>query len=111
MTRKRTSENDLSITAGASPAPSRRKSPGRTRAKHTVTSETPSTFAPEPEIAPEIALPQAVASTPEYQPTREEIAKLAFLYWEARGCQGGSPEEDWLRAERELLLSTAVITA
>jgi hypothetical protein len=28
---------------------------------------------------------------------------LAYLYWEARGCQGGSPEEDWLRAERELI--------
>jgi len=31
-----------------------------------------------------------------------EIARLAYSYWEARGCQGGSPEEDWLRAEREL---------
>jgi hypothetical protein len=32
----------------------------------------------------------------------EEIARLAFSYWEARGSQGGSPEEDWLRAERQL---------
>ena len=32
----------------------------------------------------------------------EEIARLAYSYWEARGCQGGSPEDDWLRAEREL---------
>lgn len=32
----------------------------------------------------------------------EEIAKLADSYWEARGCQGGLPEEDWFRAEREL---------
>ena len=31
----------------------------------------------------------------------EEIARLAYSYWEARGCQGGSPEEDWYRAERE----------
>jgi len=35
-------------------------------------------------------------------PSREQIAALAYLYWEARGCQGGSPEEDWLRAEQEL---------
>ena len=32
----------------------------------------------------------------------EEIARLAYSYWEARGCQGGSSEEDWLRAEQEL---------
>jgi hypothetical protein len=32
----------------------------------------------------------------------EEIATLAFSYWQARGCQGGSPEDDWLRAENEL---------
>ena len=32
----------------------------------------------------------------------EAIAQLAYLYWEARGCQGGSPDEDWLRAEQEL---------
>jgi len=32
---------------------------------------------------------------------KEEIARLAHSYWEARGCQGGSPEEDWYRAERE----------
>jgi hypothetical protein len=33
---------------------------------------------------------------------REEIARLAYSYWEARGG-GGSPEDDWFRAERELL--------
>jgi hypothetical protein len=32
----------------------------------------------------------------------EEIARLAHSYWEARGGDGGSPEEDWLRAEQEL---------
>jgi DUF2934 family protein len=35
-------------------------------------------------------------------PRREEIASLAYSYWEARGRQGGSALEDWLRAEREL---------
>lgn len=35
---------------------------------------------------------------------REQIAKIAYGYWEARGFQPGSPEEDWLRAEREFLL-------
>ncbi len=32
----------------------------------------------------------------------EMVARLAHSYWEARGCQGGSPDEDWLRAEQEL---------
>jgi hypothetical protein len=32
----------------------------------------------------------------------EQIAALAYSYWDARGGQGGSPEEDWLRAERQL---------
>ena len=32
----------------------------------------------------------------------QEIARLAYSYWVARGCQEGSPEEDWLRAERQL---------
>jgi len=45
----------------------------------------------------EPALPAAVRT-----PTREEIAALAYSYWEARGRQGGSPWEDWFRAEREL---------
>jgi len=33
---------------------------------------------------------------------RDAVARLAYSYWEARGFTGGSPEEDWLRAEREL---------
>jgi hypothetical protein len=35
-------------------------------------------------------------------PTFDEIAQLAYSYWEARGYQGGSSEDDWLRAEQEL---------
>jgi len=31
-----------------------------------------------------------------------EIAALAYHYWQERGCPEGCPEEDWLRAEREL---------
>jgi hypothetical protein len=32
----------------------------------------------------------------------EEIARLAYSHWEARGRQHGSADEDWFRAEREL---------
>jgi len=33
---------------------------------------------------------------------QEAIARLAYHYWEARGCQNDSPDEDWFRAEAEL---------
>ncbi len=33
---------------------------------------------------------------------RAAVARLAYSYWEARSFIGGSPEEDWLRAEREI---------
>ena len=39
----------------------------------------------------------------------EMVAQLAYSYWEGRGYQGGSPEEDWLRAEQELYGRTAPI--
>ena len=47
--------------------------------------------------------------TPERKPAnpddpqidRDKIARLAYKYWEARGFTGGSPEEDWMRAEQE----------
>ena len=51
-------------------------------------------------------LPAVEMRTPDHQ----EIARLAYSFWEARGRQHGSELEDWLRAEREiriLLLVTA----
>jgi hypothetical protein len=36
-------------------------------------------------------------------PSYEEIAQLAERYWAQRGWQDGYAEQDWLRAERELL--------
>jgi hypothetical protein len=39
----------------------------------------------------------------EEAPSQEQIAELAYFYWEARGRQGGSPWEDWFRAEEELM--------
>ena len=36
-------------------------------------------------------------------PPREQIEKLARAYWEQRGYQDGYAEQDWLRAEQELL--------
>jgi Protein of unknown function (DUF2934) len=41
----------------------------------------------------------AASRTPSYK----EIAQLAERYWAERGWQDGYAEQDWLRAERELL--------
>ena len=99
-------ETDLVVSAsGTSVVPSRRKAGAKSRAKH-------SAVAAEPSVSePEVAKPQAVAKDTVYDPTREEIAEQAYLYWEARGCLGGSPEEDWLRAEQELRLRARNVTA
>ena len=35
-------------------------------------------------------------------PSHDDIARLAYALWEARGDREGSPEEDWLEAERQL---------
>ncbi len=47
-------------------------------------------------------------STPEIAPVsaHDQIAKIAYGYWEARGFQPGSEEQDWLQAEREFLLKS-----
>ena len=46
---------------------------------------------------------QVTATTlPGDPPEYDEVAVLAYSYWEARGYQGGSAEEDWFRAEEEV---------
>ncbi len=47
---------------------------------------------PAPEAAASVAAPIS----------HEEVSRLAYSYFVARGYQGGSEVEDWLRAEREL---------
>lgn len=38
----------------------------------------------------------------EQQLSHEDIARLAYALWQARGCPVGNSEEDWLQAEQEL---------
>jgi hypothetical protein len=47
--------------------------------------------------------PKAASASRPSMPPREEIEKLARAYWEQRGYQDGYAEQDWLRAEQELL--------
>jgi hypothetical protein len=48
--------------------------------------------------SPLIEAPVAITAA-----SREEIANLAYSYWEARGFTHGLADEDWIRAEAELL--------
>lgn len=47
--------------------------------------------------------PQSGMESPET--LHEQIAALAYALWEERGCPEGSPEEDWFRAQKELIVS------
>ncbi len=52
-------------------------------------------------------IPEPLSEPTPIVSTRERVALLAYSYWVQRGCQGGSPEEDWFRAERELDLASS----
>lgn len=52
--------------------------------------------------APPVAARAMEADDDLSAPAQEEIARLAYSYFEARGGRGGSPWEDWFRAEQEL---------
>jgi hypothetical protein len=39
-------------------------------------------------------------SKPENQ---QHVAILAYKFWQTRGCPEGTPEEDWFRAEQEIV--------
>jgi hypothetical protein len=93
MPRKPVTDKEI-LVSGAIPA---RRKPAA--AKRTVRTA--------PVVAAEISVTQPVPA----MPTQDQIAALAYAYWEARGFQGGSPEQDWLRAEQELLASTTAISA
>jgi hypothetical protein len=96
MANKRVSENKV-VTSGAAAVPVRRKSASAKRVARPAAVEF-STTTSEPEVLH--AVPMAAAESFE-----DAVARLAYMYWEARGCQGGSPEADWLRAEQELRAS------
>ena len=96
MARKQASENKVVLSSSAAPA--RHKPVAPKRAARPAAVEASHATASEPETLPSPAA-HVVAPAGSFQHT---AASLAYSYWEARGCQGGSPEADWLRAEQEL---------
>jgi hypothetical protein len=105
MARKHSSETELAVSSTASALP-RRKSASAARARK-KSAVVPVEAVAEP-LASAVSEVEAVTSAPLSEPATETVAALAYSYWVARGYQGGSPEEDWLRAEQELRLRSTV---
>jgi hypothetical protein len=55
-----------------------------------------------PQQEPDVTVNDDVEQSVFSRPAHNDIAVLAYSYWLERGQPDGSPEEDWLRAEREL---------
>ena len=97
MARKRSLNSEIVVSSGGAAAAPVRRAPSR---RGTLT---------RPGAEGDGDAAQAVSAAVE--PTREEIAALAYSYWEQRGGKGGSPEEDWARAERTLRQRVSVLVA
>jgi len=99
MASKRSAGSEPLVSSGAASA----------RAKSAVTRKHRNS-APAERSENALAPSSSPASTNTTDPTFDDIAQLAYSYWEARGYQGGSSEEDWLRAETELRSGVATLT-
>lgn len=90
-TKKKNVVTEVATAFGAAAARVESLKPKRVAAaKHTKA--TPSQVEKPAEIAVEIPV----------MSEREEVELVAYLYSEARGFQGGSQDEDWVRAEQEV---------
>src|SRR5437764_10297637 len=114
MAKKQPVLNPTSVS-GAAPARAPQPAISRTRAgKHSKAAPVPEKAAMLSEVSGTdfaievptevLAVEQVVARVSPTITTNnpvETIARLAYGYWEARGCAGGDPLEDWVRAEEE----------
>lgn len=90
MPRKTNPEKDVTLTPKPAARPHRASTTGRTRPQGASEAAEPARTPEKPAFVSEQAL------------SYEEVARLAYSLWEARGGQIGNPEEDWLRAEEEI---------
>jgi|SRR5579883_1739331 hypothetical protein len=104
MSRKQNTEKELVVSTGAAAAPARRKPAANSRKKREVTPAEPvaSLSAPVDGVLTDVTVSVIDVESTFAEPTYEQIASLAYALWEARGCQGGSPEDDWFEAEQQL---------
>jgi hypothetical protein len=90
-------ETAVPATAAAAARVAKPNTPRVTAAKHSKVVATESVI--ETSSIEVVAVPTSAQASSVN--TEEVIAKLAYGYWESRGYQGGSPHEDWVRAEHE----------
>ncbi len=112
MPKRKTAEATVDVSATA--AKNRNAAATSTTHKRTTTkraiqpSDVSGTAAATPAVQPATAVvasgvTEAIPVRVVVPPTHENIARLAYSYFEARGYQPGNPTDDWFRAERELL--------
>jgi Protein of unknown function (DUF2934) len=75
------------------------KAPAKPKAVKMLEDETGSAVKAAPKAAAKSKTVDIASRTPSYV----EIAQLAERYWAERGWQDGYAEQDWLRAEQQLL--------
>jgi hypothetical protein len=62
--------------------------------------------------APAQARPYTIQQEQEGQnPSAQEISQLAYALWQERGSPAGSPETDWLEAERQLRVAQSATSS
>jgi hypothetical protein len=117
--RKRaTSSSKKAATTTEAPAPvsaekkSRASSASTSKKKPAVEAAAVTHRHKKQESAPpqESTVTLAALVTP-YEPSHDEVAKLAYSYYEARGYQPGDPRTDWFRAVQELKARHAAATS
>jgi hypothetical protein len=107
MARKRNEARSIISNEGAGVSATHRRS------LRPPVASTPVEAEPEPAAAPAVdqpveeavmtAMAAAAAETPALtEAEQDEIARLAYSYWEERGRTHGSPDEDWYRAVQEV---------
>src|SRR5690242_5664190 len=98
MPRKSNPEKDIVITSGGAAAARPKRTASVSRAKRpTETTAAPATVEPQQETVTSVT-----TFVTKRQLSHEEIARVAYSLWEARGCPHGNAEEDWRRAEEHL---------
>ena len=107
MNQKQNRDKEQTVPSASAAAAARTRRPiatPRTKPSTPVTEKTPAVSRPAETEA------GSPAYTAEQQLSREDIARLAYSLWQARGCPIGNSEEDWLRAEQELRRRTTADT-
>jgi hypothetical protein len=101
MARTRKTEPDLVVSAAAAAPARRNTATAQRKPRPSATATAAATAAtPATDSAPAVTVEEVLDRR---SPAQEEIATLAYSYWVMRGYEDGCPEEDWLRAEQELL--------